>query len=145
MAKQKAFSPKDVQRNRALGWDAAEKKAVLTSDLMLEDGETVDVAKCETLKINPKSVAYLTTGDLPPAYSENWKTALTAHAAATGYPANDLTWKLVIADAMQDAANKSVAEFRPITDKAMERASSTMVRTTGKSRAEVARLVGILK
>lgn len=144
MAKPRTFDPRAVQRNRALGWDAQRGKAILTSDVVDDDG-SLNTPKCEAYGIEPSSVSYLTIVDLDAPYAEGWKQALQAHATATGYSPNDLVWKLVVADAMQDLANRSVAEHRPVTDKALERGISTMMKITGKSREEVERLMGLLK
>lgn len=57
---------------------------------------------------------------------------------------DDYVWSLVIADQMQVLANDSVKAHRPVTDRAKDRALSTLTKVfkaQGKSDQEIASLL----
>lgn len=146
----KSFDLKTVKRNKCLAWDPAANKgkggAVVTADLLNDDG-TVNTAEAQRHGVEASAIVYLTPSDLPEAYRQGYKQALEFHAKETEMTAQDTVYKLIIADAMQDLANASVAAHRPVTDKARERAESTLrkvLEAQGKSEAEITGVLAML-
>ena len=133
------FDPKKLLRNRCVGWDPKEKKARWSGDYQNEDG-SVNAEACKRDGIEPGAIVPISVADLPPAYAQSAKTALEAHAKEAEMDGNDLVWKLVLEDAMQKLVNRSVNQNRPVTDKAKDRAISTLrkiLEAQGKSGAEI--------
>lgn len=147
---QKTFDLKAVKRNKCLKWDAAANKgkggALVTSDFLNDDG-TVNSGLAASVGVKDTDVVYLTPADLPEPYRQGYKQALEFHAKENEMSAQDTVYRLIIADAMQDLANASVAAFRPITDKARERAESTLrkvLQAQGKSEEEITSVLAML-
>ena len=143
------FDLTKVTRNKCLGWvpkgsklpdgSVSKGQAIITS-MLVNDDDSVNAELAREHGIDPKLVVYLTPSDLNPAYAAGVKSALEYHAKECDMSKDDLVYKLIIADAMQDAANKSVGAFRPVTDKAKERAYSTMVKlleASGKTKEQI--------
>lgn len=148
MADLKKFDPTKVNRNKPLAWDAAQKppKAVYTSDLVNDDG-SVNAEACAKFSVAPASVGYLTVVDLDGHYRGSAKEALEFHARESNMTSNDLMWKLVIQDAMQDKSNETLRAIRPVTDKARERAFGTvekMLRDIGLTDEQVKAKLAVL-
>lgn len=143
------FELSKVTRNKCIGWAAkgsklpdgsVSKGQALITSMFMNDDDTVNVSKAAEYSLKPEQVVYLTPADLNPAYTQGVKAAMEYHAKECDMSKDDLVYKLIVADAMQDAANKSVAAFRPVTDKAKERAYSTMVKlleASGKTKEQI--------
>lgn len=148
MADLKKFDPTKVNRNKPLAWDAAQKppKAVYTSDLMNDDG-TINTGSATKYAVPTDAIVFLTVADLDLPYRESAKSALEYHARESNMAPNDLMWKLVIQDAMQDKSNETLRALRPVTDKARERAFGTvekMLRDMGLTEDQVkSKLAGL--
>ena len=125
----KTFDLKAVKRNKCLAWDVAANKgkggAIVTADLLNDDG-SVNEAEAKRFAVAPADAVYLTPADLAEPYRQGYKQALEFHAKESEMTAQDMVYKLVVMDAMQDLANASVAAHRPVTDKAKDRAESTV-------------------
>lgn len=148
-AKHVPFKLEEMTRNKTVGWDPKANKgkggAVGTSDLMDDDGKTVNVEKCKAFGVNPDTVRFITVADLPPDYAKGPDHAL--RALAKEWTTKDVVWTmqdvvyfLVLQSRLQDAANESLKAHRPVSDKAKDRASSTIIRELrkqGKSIDEV--------
>lgn len=146
----KTFDLKNVKRNKCLAWDATANKgkggAVVTADLLNDDG-TVNETEAKAASVAVADVAYLTPADLPEPYRQGYKQALEFHAKESNMTPQDTLYRLIIMDAMQDLANASVAAHRPVTDKARERAESTLrkvLEAQGKSEAEITAVLAML-
>lgn len=153
------FDIAKVNRNRCVGWVSegftlpdGEKvkkggKGVYTSDLMDDNGNVLPNL-CTHYGIDPTTVKQLTVADIPAEYSQGVKQAVAKLAeewSKSYISADDVIWDLVISARMQEAANESVKQHRPVTDKAIDRAISSMMKVTGKTEAEVRQLLGIVK
>ena len=146
----KSFDLKAVKRNKCLAWDPTANKgkggAVVTADL-LNDDNTVNEPEAARVGVKAADVIYLTPVDLAEPYRQGYKQALEFHAKENEMTAQDMVYKLVVMDAMQDLANASVAAHRPVTDKARERAESTLrkvLEAQGKSEAEITAVLAVL-
>ena len=147
----KTFDLKAVKRNKCLAWDATANKgkggAVVTADL-LNDDNTINEAEAARVAVKPADVIYLTPADLPEPYRQGDKQALEFHAKENEMTAQDMVYKLVVMDAMQDLANASVAAHRPVTSKARERMESTfrkLMEGQGKTEAEITAVLAVLE
>lgn len=148
MADKVKFDPKKVQRNKCLAWDAKANQGkgagVYTGDLLNDDG-TVNTDKARAFGVDPAAVVYLTPSDIPTKYLHDGKltakSALQAYTADGNYAtADDAILDLIVASVMQDLANASVKAHRPVTDKAVSRATSTLrkvLAAQGKTDAEI--------
>lgn len=141
------FDLAKVTRNKCLAWDpkgnSGKGSGVYTNDLLNDDG-TVNADACKAHSVDIASVVYLTPNDLLPVYRESAKAALTAAAKDSSMSNDDYVWSLVIADQMQVLANDSVKAHRPVTDRAKDRALSTLTKVfkaQGKSDQEIASLL----
>ena len=146
----KTFDLKAVKRNKCLAWDVAANKgkggAIVTADLLNDDG-SVNEAEAKRFAVAPADAVYLTPADLAEPYRQGYKQALEFHAKESEMSAQDMVYKLVVMDAMQDLANASVAAHRPVTDKARERAESTLrkvLEAQGKTEAEITAVLAVL-
>lgn len=153
MAEQKLekFDLAKVQRNKCLAWDATANKGkgagVYTNDLLNDDG-SVNAELAKRYSVDPKAVVFLTAADLAPVYRESAKAALAAAAKEANMTNDDYVWSLVIGDIMQGLANNSVKAHRPVTDRAKDRATSTLrkvLEAQGKSAQEIDALLAALK
>lgn len=149
-----AFKVEEITRNRTVGWGVVEAgtkaRAITTADCVDEKGN-VNADFCKRFGIAPDAVNYITVRDLPKEYAESPRAALTKLAAEwsegkdkDGKPAkwspDDVMHYLVLLSRMQDAANASIKQHRPVSDKALDRATSTMVKTmkgNGKTVQEI--------
>ena len=153
---------KDFSRNRCVGWisqaqaKAAGMKDVTTagkgiySNELTDDSGNVNAERCALFNIDPADVRSITVDDLPKEYGTSAKAALAAYVAewnvgvkdaSEHITADELVWRLILNARMQDEANETVKRHRPVTDKAKERAFSTIVKalkSKGKSDAEIA-------
>jgi len=163
-----AFTIKEMTRNRCVGWATPEqivemRKAgseinfskvaagIYTKDL-LDDKGNVNTAACAAAGIQPASVTLITVNDLPADFANGPKAALTK--LATEWSTDKVKWTpdevahyLAINARLQDEANESVKRHRPVTDKALDRAKSTltkMLRASGKSDADIAKALAAL-
>ena len=138
------FDPKKAKRNRCVGWDPKENKGVYSNSMTNDDG-SIRVEKAKLLGIDPATVKPITIADLHNRYGQSAKEALAQFVKDNDYATpDDAVWDLIVASAMQNAANASVAEHRPVTDKAVERASFTLravLKAQGKSDAEIDQLL----
>lgn len=144
------FNAKEVRRNRCLAWDpkanGGKGAGVYTSDLV-DDKGNVHAPTCDRFGVAVTAVTYITLDDLNAAYAKGAQAALAFHAKDCDLTPDDLVYKLVLADAMQDAANKSVRDVRPVTDKAKERATHTLrkiLEAQGKTPVEITTLLAAL-
>lgn len=145
------FDPTKVQRNKCLAWDpkgnAGKGAGVYTSDLLNDDG-SVNVEECKRYGVDPASVSYITFADLDEHYRKGPREAVAHAAKLAKMTTDDYIYSLVISDAMQDAANASVKAHRPVTDRAKDRAASTLrkvLEAQGKSAQEIDALLAALK
>ena len=141
------YDPKTVRRNRALAWDYKNRKPVYTSDLMDEGTGKVLPDLCVPYGVKPAEVVYLTVLDLPQAYRDGVKSAMTAWAKEVDMTPDDAAWALCVAAAMQRLANDSVRLVRPVTDKAKDRAASVLRKVfeaQGKSADEIDKMLEAL-
>ena len=129
-----AFKVSDMKRKRTLGWDGKANDgrggAITTSDAMNDDG-SINMEFCKAHGINPAAVTYITVNDLHGDYANGAKSALSRLAAEWStekvkWTPDDVAHYLAINARLQDAANESVKQHRPLTDKAVDRATSTM-------------------
>lgn len=163
-----AFKITDITRNRTVGWgtmpeDAkpgtvAKPRAITTADFTDKDGNVLTgdalAARIKTVKgtVAADQIGYITVSDLPSDYAKDARAALTKLAAewsdgakdADGKPVkwspDDVMHYLVLQSRMQDAANASIKQHRPVSDKALDRTVSTLVKTmknNGKTIVEV--------
>lgn len=115
-------------RNRCVAWNTAEKKGVYSNDL-LDDAGKPDPAKCALYGVDVAVVKPITVADLPDAYASGATAALAALASEWNMTPDDVTWHLVLNARLQDEANETVKAHRPVSDKAKERAYTTMVKS----------------
>lgn len=145
------FEIDKVTRNKCLAWDPkgnnGKGSGVYTNDLLNADG-SVNTTLAQAYGVDPKAVVYLTVADLPAVYRESAKAALAAAAKEAKMSNDDYVWSLVISDQMQGLANDSVKGHRPVTDRAKDRAASTLrkvLEASGKSAAEIDAVLAALK
>jgi hypothetical protein len=142
------FDAKKMTRNRCIGWDPkgdGGKGAGIYAQDYLDAKGNVDTAACSKDGINPALVKLITVADLPGDYANGPKAALTKLASEWSnekdkWTPDEVAHYLALSARMQDEANESVKRHRPVTDRAAERAASTMtkiLRAQGKSEAEI--------
>lgn len=168
-----AFDLRSFSRNRCVGWVRSEQakaagmkdvpgvgKGVYSGDLTDDDGNVsparIKVYTDAGVAIDPADVRPITVNDLPAPYSHSAKSALEAYVDEWNrdakpdekITANELMWRLVLNARLQDEANETVKRHRPVTDKAKERAYSTLVkamRDTGKTQEQIDIVLSSLK
>lgn len=151
------FEITDITRYRTVGWGvtkAGDKPgAITTAHTTKDDGKTVDLDACKRFGIDPAvGASHLTVADLPKEYSVGAREALVKLASEWSEGAKDkdgkpIKWSpddvmhyLVLQSRMQDAANVSIKQHRPVSDKALDRTVSTLVKAmknNGKTITEV--------
>lgn len=169
-----AFKTTDITRNRTVGWghmpedvkpgSATKPRALTTSDFTDKKGDllTGDALKARLAEVkgtvNPAQIGYITVVDLPAEYARDAKSALGKLAAewsegtdgdgkAIKWTPDEVAYYLVLQSRMQDAANATIKQHRPVTDKALDRSVSTVVKVmkgNGKTLAEVMAALGMM-
>lgn len=160
-----AFKLEEITRHRTVGWGilkAGEKpQAITTAHLSDDDGNILTgdalAAKIKSFPkvvspVDTKNLTPITVADLPKEYAQDAKSALAKLAAEwsdgakdeNGKPVkwtpDDVAHYLVLQSRMQDAANASIKVHRPVSDKALDRGVTTMVKgmkANGKTLAEI--------
>lgn len=163
-----AFKVADITRNRTVGWgimpedakpgSTPKPRAITTADFTDAEGNLLagDALKAKVASVKGtvvvEQIGYITVADLPKEYAESPRAALTKLAAewsegskdADGKPvkwtSDEVMHYLSLQSRMQDAANASIKQHRPVSDKALDRATSTIVKTmksNGKTLAEI--------
>lgn len=150
-----AFNPTSITRGRTVAWGVkkpGEKPGAITSVDLQDDNGKVDLEACKRFGVNPDVVRDITINDLPAEYAKGVKDALTKMAAEWSVGAkdendkpvrwtpDDVAYYLVLQSRMQDAANETIKQHRPVSDKALDRATSAIVKnmkSAGKTIDEV--------
>lgn len=142
--KLKKFDVTKVKRERCIKWDPtlnSGKGGALTTSDFLDEDKSVNTEACAKHGVSTTDVKFLTVADLAPPFSVSAKAALAHAAGEAEMSADDYVWKLVIADAMQDAYNASVRSVKVPSDKTVDRTKVnliTILRGQGKSETEIA-------
>lgn len=163
-----AFKISEITRNRTVGWGkvkAGEKaRAITTADLTDDNGNILTGdALTAAIKgfaevqspINPADVTLITVSDLPAEYAKDVKSAVAKLAVEWGeaevdgkkvkWTADDVVHYLVLQSRMQDAANAFIKRHRPVSDKALERTYSALVKGMKAGGKTIDEVLGVMK
>lgn len=162
-----AFKTSEITRNRTIGWGkvkAGEKaRAITTADVLDNDGNILTgdalaarikgFAECGPIK--PEDCTLITVADLPAEYAKSSREALAKLASEWGeaevdgkkvkWTPDDVSYYLVLQSRMQDAANAFIKRHRPVSDKALERSYSALVKGMKAGGKTIDEVLGVMK